>query len=565
MKTFLDYGIETGSRTGQIKTLCPQCSPLRKKSKTPCLAVNTEKGVWICWHCDWKGNLKGGEENKSYPNRWVPKKYSKPFFKLIELPAKVIEWFKTRGISQKVLQRNKIGFGSVYMPQVEKEVDAIQFPYYRNDEVINIKYRDGNKNFRMSGGAERLLYGLDDCTGDTALIVEGEMDKLACEEAGFIHVLSVPDGAPSLNTKNYETKFDYLESAAPLIEKLKKIILAGDSDGPGVKLQEELARRIGKERCKKVEWPEGCKDANEVLIKHGTAKVKECIDNAHSYPVKGIFELSDIADRITKLYREGYQRGEHPGWGKLSQYYTVRPGEWTLVTGIPSHGKSEFVDALIMNLGKLHGWRFGIYSPENQPLERHAAKLIEKYKGMPFSEGSRLRMSESDMAACIDLLQDYFNFILPGYDDDHSIDAVLDLAKVLIFRKGIKGLVIDPWNELDHCRPPGLTETEYISQALSKIRRFARLNSLHIWVVAHPTKLQKNSSGNYPVPTPYDVSGSAHWRNKADNALSIWRDLENPSSPVQIHIQKIRFKEVGKIGMVELNYEYATGRYSDVS
>ena len=159
----------------------------------------------------------------------------------------------------------------------------------------------------------------------------------------------------------------------------------------------------------------------------------------------------------------------------------------------------------------------------------------------------------------------HFFFILPD-EDNLSIDEVLSLARILVFREGIKGLVIDPWNELDHNRPMGITETEYISQALTKIRRFARTNDVHVWVVAHPTKLQKGTDGSYPVPSPYDVSGSAHWRNKADNCLSIWRDLANPSDRgVQVHVQKIRFKENGKIGMATLSYEYSTGKYRDCS
>lgn len=147
-----------------------------------------------------------------------------------------------------------------------------------------------------------------------------------------------------------------------------------------------------------------------------------------------------------------------------------------------------------------------------------------------------------------------------------TVDGVLKLAKALVFRKGIRGLVIDPWNELDHSRPSNLSETEYISQALTKIRRFARTHEVHVWLVAHPTKLPKQTDGKYPVPTPYDVSGSANWRNKADNCLTVWRDLSEPHSrEVQIHVQKIRFKEVGQIGMARLNYDILTGRYRDAN
>lgn len=104
--------------------------------------------------------------------------------------------------------------------------------------------------------------------------------------------------------------------------------------------------------------------------------------------------------------------------------------------------------------------------------------------------------------------------------------------------------------------------TEYISQSLTKVRRFARTYGVHVWLVAHPTKLVKDTKGCYPVPTPYDVSGSAHWRNKADNCLCVWRDVaQSECRVVDIHVQKIRFQEIGKPGKATLAYDYATGRY----
>jgi twinkle protein len=128
---------------------------------------------------------------------------------------------------------------------------------------------------------------------------------------------------------------------------------------------------------------------------------------------------------------------------------------------------------------------------------------------------------------------------------------------------GIKGVIIDPWNELDHSRPSHLLETEYISQALSEIRRFARQHQVHVWLVAHPTKLFKDGNGQYPVPTAYDISGSAHWRNKADNILCIWRDVTAHDHTVQVHVQKIRFREIGQIGKVELTFNSVTGGFHE--
>jgi len=180
--------------------------------------------------------------------------------------------------------------------------------------------------------------------------------------------------------------------------------------------------------------------------------------------------------------------------------------------------------------------------------------------GKPFFRGVMPRMSAAEVREAKVFIGAFFTFILPA-EDKLTVDGILDLAKHVILKKGIKGMVIDPWNEIDHTRPGNLTETEYISYSLTKVRRFARQYGLHIWLVAHPTKLRKDEKGKYPVPTAYDISGSAAWRNKADNCISVYRHIE--SNLVEIHVQKIRFKQVGKIGMVTLKYDNMTGRYSE--
>jgi len=279
-----------------------------------------------------------------------------------------------------------------------------------------------------------------------------------------------------------------------------------DNDDAGKKLESELIRRLGPEKCSLVTWPEGCKDANDVLIKLGEDVLRQCLNEARPVPIAGIYEVRDFAENIIKFYESGEIGGERTGWFKLDKYYSVRPGEWTLITGIPSHGKSEFLDALMINLAENEEWHFGVCSPENQPLERHAAKFIEKYSGQPMSGPKDDRIEYPELMRSVEWLEDHFSFILPN-EDDLSVGNVLHLAKALVFRKGIKGLVIDPWNELDHSRPSNQTETEYISNALTKIRRFARDHQVHVFLVAHPTKLQKKPNGTYGVPRPYDVSG----------------------------------------------------------
>ncbi|MBT7616790.1 MAG: AAA family ATPase [Calditrichaeota bacterium] len=240
----------------------------------------------------------------------------------------------------------------------------------------------------------------------------------------------------------------------------------------------------------------------------------------------------------------------------MNELYNVRPGELTIVTGYTGHGKSEFLDALLVNLARLHDWNFGVCSLENLPYERHVRKLLEKVTGKPFFPDKDERMTEAELSTAESFLKQHFHFINPK---DVEIDSILEIGKALIYRHGINGLIIDPYNELDHKRQSGMTETEYVSQFLSKIRRFARLNDIAVWVVAHPTK--PNRDNIIHAPTVYDISGSANWANKADNALSVFRGEDDE---VQIHVKKIRFKEVGHIGRVDLRYERKSGRYYDL-
>lgn len=559
MKTWSDFGLFfPDDFHGELQSTCPQCSATRRKKTVKCLSANGDKLTWVCHHCGYAGTLKQGVDQRSNPYKYVPRSYRKPEYKPLPVSATFAEWFRTRGISEATLRRNQISTDSVYMPQVEDFVEAVRFPFIRSGEVVNVKSRDINKNFRLETNAERIFYGMDDITAGTAIIVEGEMDKLSMEEAGLKHCLSVPDGAPAVGAKDYTSKFSFLEGCEEFLSNIKTFILAVDNDDPGRKLDEELSRRLGQYRCKRVEWPKGCKDANDVLLKHGKETLAALVQDARDYPIEGIFEVRDFEPEIDALYNNEENAGEMTGWAGVDEFYSVRVGEFTVVTGVPGHGKSEWLDALMVNLTFQKQWGFAIFSPENQPLARHFAKLAEKVIQKPFFRGIEKRMTLSDLRDAKKYIGNYFTFTLPA-EDKLTVTGILDLAKHVVLKKGIKGMVIDPWNEIDHTRPGSMTETEYISYSLTKVRRFAREYGLHIWLVAHPTKMKKMDNGQYPVPTPYDISGSAAWRNKADNCISVYRIME--TNEVEIHVQKIRFKQVGKIGMATLEYDRITGRY----
>ena len=561
-----DIDISQAKGSGAQRSMpCPACSLQRKKSHTPCLSINLEEGLWNCHHCQWSGSLKHGQDKASTPYAHE-KHYRKPTYRLTTLPTKVIEWFARRGIPETVLARNRISYGPVYFPQNEEYLAAIQFPYFREGEVLNVKYRGRDKAFRMEGGAERLLYGFDDIAGEQVIITEGEIDKLSCEVAGYTSVVSVPDGAPTPNTTHYARKFDFLLSAETKLLALKRIVLAVETDAPGQRLAEELARRIGPERCYRVQWPDGCKDANDVLVSHGVEQLRTCLETAQPWPVKGLVDVMQLLPAIDLLYTEGLRPGLTPGWPTLRRHYRVRAGELTVVTGVPSHGKTQFLSALAVNLARDHGWRIASFSPEHHPLERYAAVLLDLYTGKSFG-GPDAKMSQAELGGGLAWLHEHFSFILPDEDELPTIPHLLSLAKVLVYQRGIQGLILDPWNEIEHHRPDGMNETEYISQALSLLRRFARQHSVHIWIVAHPYKLMKATKGpyegKYAPPTPYEISGSAHWRNKADNCLAVWRDVESDTTEVEVHVQKIRYRENGKPGVVTLRFDAISGRYQD--
>lgn len=277
---------------------------------------------------------------------------------------------------------------------------------------------------------------------------------------------------------------------------------------------------------------------------------------------------SDLAQKIQALYSAGLPKGNSTGWACVDEYYTVGLGQWTVVTGVPGHGKSEWLDALMSNLS-LDGWRFVVFSPENQPHELHAVKLMEKLCRKPFGFGPMARMDAEEIAIATGMLDMAFRFLTVNAEfvKVPSLVEVLTSASVVLQQwidegETKLGLVIDPWNEMDHGIDKGESETQYISRALSTIRQFARDWNIHVWVVAHPTKIYKDKEGKYPVPTMYDISGSAHWRNKADNGICIHRDVMN-GGMVDIHIQKIRFKNIGRPGLVSLFYDRHTGCYSE--
>lgn len=253
----------------------------------------------------------------------------------------------------------------------------------------------------------------------------------------------------------------------------------------------------------------------------------------------------------------GLPRGALPGWPALDDLYSVALGQWTVVTGTPQSGKSEFLDAMLVNLAETGDWEFCLYSPENYPVSTHLVKLVEKRVRLPFNPGVSRRMTLEQYRAGAKWVVERFFWVEPELKRPDEL-----ILTGLRYRQRGKnfGIVLDPWNTLDHQRGT-MNETDYVSFVLTEVTKLARGTGAHIWLVVHPAKIPRGKDGTRPVPTPYDISGSAHWYNKADNILTVHRNQAEAGQDVEIHVQKVRFKHIGHLGLATLKYDKVTGRY----
>ena len=556
-----DIGVEyTGRWSTEIKTSCPKCSDKRKKKKEPCLAINTRTGMYLCHHCDWSGVIGNKKNDVVYE---VPVHTDNN----TDVSDKMLQYFNSRGISDETVKRNKITQSSEYMPGSDGKRDVINFNYYRDGKLINIKYRDASKTFKQSKGAEKIFYGLDDIKNEKdIIIVEGEFDKLAFEEAGYKNCISVPDGAPNKNAKSLDNKFSYVENCYDYLESANSVFFAVDNDDNGIRLLQELSRRVGREKCYIIDFPEGCKDANDVIVNYGPEVLDECFQAARQYPVEGVFGLDDVRDEMLDVFDNGKKKGLTTGYPELNPHYNFRLSEFDVFTGIPGHGKTSFALQLMMNASIMYGWRWGVFSPENYPINELFDGLVELYVGKTSDLDSPNRMSKDEYIHGMSFLKKHFYAVYP--EDDFSMKSVLGKFQYLVKRKGIKGVLIDPFNQLDHDFG-SKSEANYIADALNTVRRFTKQNDLKFIVVAHPITMRSVSagSGDNEVPTAYRIAGGANWFNKADNIICVHRP--NPKdfsdTTTNIHVQKIKFQKLVGVPTGEpvvLRYHRPSGRFT---
>lgn len=568
-----EIGIRLPSTSyGSHKTKCPKCHETRRNKADDSLYVNIkeedgrDKAAIRCYNCGWTASVpKVLQKTKAAARRAPEKPYKKPeYVNPTGMSQAAVDWFKARAIPLEVVKKNRISFApppkGVSFP--DKPERVLQFPYFdRQGEIINIKSRPlDKKDFRLMPGAKLTLYGLQNLTDrGTCIICEGEMDALALQACGFENVLSVPNGA-TVESSDKAPKLEYLTTCEDLLKGYNKIFLCCDMDDAGRALEYELGRRLGFGRCFRVELP--FKDANETLIQKGVDELCWYVNEAAPFPLTGVNTWADMERDTLAFYDSGARPGKVTGWDNVDSYYTVREGELTVVTGVPSSGKSEWIDALLVNLARAHGWSFAIFSPENMPLEEHISKLCSKYLRKPYTRNSYQRYSREDLTTAMAWGQNhFFHIVQQTVEEKATIEWILEKAAGLVYRHGIKGLVIDPYYEIEHHRKPGQSETEYISEMLAMVKRFARAYDIHVWIIAHPAKPMHTKNTKSWVPNLYDISGGANWRNKCDAGIIVHRSDKDGNREVRIIIDKIRFRQVGRRGEVKLFYDPYTGVY----
>jgi twinkle protein len=415
---------------------------------------------------------------------------------------------------------------------------------------VNRKYRTVKaKHFMLEAGAKLIPWRINEIE-DTpeCIITEGEMDALSFIVAGYNNVISVPNGAQ----KNLTYLDEFIETH---FENKTRIYIASDTDAKGLELRAELVRRFGEEKCRIVTYGEGCKDANELLLQSGAEALRRAIAEAQEVPLEGIFTAADVKDELLVLFENGLQQGAVLHMGELDRLLSVEVGRLMVVTGIPGDGKSEFLDEMAIRLWRYYDWRCAWFSPENFPVTLHHPKLIEKLIGKRFI---KTMMSRMELDAAVEYLSRNFFDILP--EEDYQVDTILEKAETLVRRKGIRVFILDPYNCLEHQIPTGQSETQYISEFLEKLRSFAKRKQVLVILAAHPTKMKRDPlTKQFPVPTMYDISGSAAFFNKADFGIAIERDRTR--GVTRVHVQKVKFRHLGQPGIASFMYNYHNGRF----
>ena len=195
---------------------------------------------------------------------------------------------------------------------------------------------------------------------------------------------------------------------------------------------------------------------------------------------------------------------------------------------------------MIVGYNKNYGWKTGFASPENSPNYLHAHKLMRKVWGnMPKTEDI-----DTDKWKQVGThVNDNFFFIDM---EKYSLESVLRKGAELVKRKGIKCLVIDPFNKVRDKNASSLDVNTYTMEYLTKIENFAKKFDVLVFIVAHPTKMYKDKDGQIEEPNMYNIKGGGEWYDASYHGLLVHRDYEAKNTKVKV--LKVKFQNLGENG-----------------
>jgi twinkle protein len=585
----------TTTSTGEYYTVCPICSSHRKPEhqNEKIFAVNLHKipRVWRCNHCGEGGHVI----DEAYMARATIKPIieNKAFNPVSDILA---GWFlNERAISKQTLLDLDVTSSMESIKQtkrVEGEEDlydqwilkrCINFKYKKDGILINVKYRDKNKNFKMITGATKILYNIDSIKDQNkAVIVEGEMDVLSFHEAGVKAVVSVPNGTTitqaeideyqKTNKFRENLNMEYLDLCIEDFSKITTIYLATDDDMPGQKLREELSRRLGKNRCRFIRFSEykkadgtPCKDANDVLKYHGKTVLLNTLGNSYPYPMEGVTTAKDYKERMEKIFDNGRQKGFSTGYRSLDPHFNWMYGWLHLANGYAGEGKSSFLFNMLVITTVLYGWKWGMYCPENYPPENIIDTLIEILVGDTADIKWKDRMSKDRYMNALDHIQKHFFFV--DNEKGYSPKALREIKKNLITQHGINGFLTDPWKNLYHDHNNDGVDI-YLARELAAEVRLAVHNDLINIISHHPPTPPRDKDKNYAAPSYFELVGGQIWSASSYAMLCIHKHdrVTWQNTTAEIHVQKIKDQKLAGIptdrnNPVLLKFDRRSGRF----
>lgn len=507
---------------------------------------------WKCRNCLWTGHVGTKPAPEEAVNDAPVAAPKAP----VSLPAEAVAFLAAKGMTEEEAIKYKLAF--------DGRRRAIKIPYIDDGKIVNHCYVPiDNRATSLENPAKSTFFGIAQLgkNSEPVIIAQSEIDAIVIKERGFVNVIGLPNGgevAPQADEFNREPdKFSYLSAASDAAAGWHKVVFAFEDTTKALALRQELSRRLGPGRCASIKLTEPT--VCETYTKRGADCLCEDINEAKPLPIAGLFQISDFEGLLISYFEHGMDAGVPTGWANLDKLYSVVPGQLTVVTGIPNSGKSEWVDALSMNLAMNNGWRFAAFSPENGK-EMHTVKLVEKRVQFSADPKSSHRMSKDTFMSGAQWVGEHYCFI-ENTNEMPTLDWILDRAKDAALRYGIKGLIIDPWNRIEKKLGERQSETDYVAESIPKILRFLVNYGVHGWLVVHPKQQQPDhKTGKIRAPSLYDMAGSAHFVNMCDNGVVIHRS-ESMDDTTEVLVRKVRFKHVGRRGETRLRYNRVTGRY----